>query len=58
MDSGKLTGWGSWAGPDIKQKEIDPEVLKRKRFEKIVRHIYCYTEIERRKAKKEGWHNG
>jgi len=34
-DPKRLTGWGDWAGPDIKPKEIDPEELKRRRLEKL-----------------------
>ena len=36
VESGRLAGWGSWAGPDIKRPKVDPEELKRKRLEKIV----------------------
>jgi U3 small nucleolar RNA-associated protein 14 len=57
VEPGKLAGWGSWAGPDIKKKEIDVEELKRKRLEKFVFSDYFqpYQIIERRKAEKKRW---
>ncbi len=36
LEGNRLAGWGSWAGPDIKKKEIDPELLRKRRMDKIV----------------------
>ena len=59
LDSGRLAGWGSWAGPDIKQKQIDPEELKRKRLQKLVLLfpfiIFACSKNKSRNVRMEQW---
>ena len=30
-----MKGWGSWAGPSIKEKKVDPQIEIRKKLAKI-----------------------
>lgn len=34
-DNKKLKGWGNWAGPNLKEKKVDPRVEIRKKLAKI-----------------------
>eukprot|EP00826_Nyctotherus_ovalis_P042605 TRINITY_DN439_c0_g1_i3.p1 TRINITY_DN439_c0_g1~~TRINITY_DN439_c0_g1_i3.p1 ORF type:complete len:608 (+),score=217.54 TRINITY_DN439_c0_g1_i3:127-1950(+) len=54
-EPGKLLGWGSWAGPDIKVKQVDPEELRRRRLERIVCQVVTGRNCQRRREKTEHW---
>lgn len=34
-DNKKMKGWGSWAGPGIQEKRVDPQEELRKKLKKI-----------------------